>query len=194
MPTDTHIHKYGIDKMMNREEVIKVLSRKFDPRSISWEFRAVLDVLQDEEPMTVKELETAICQKYDCDLFTYKQLYDNIQALVKKEIIMNNPVTKQYTVNPEYRTKNIQYLPISTYSVVLLMLSIGHLLTNIYFKHDLVLSIIIVLIGAMYLLAQYVGAEFKINNGWKQFVPKLFTPEKKTDPVTDSDSRIRNSE
>ena len=185
---------YEVDKMMNREEVIKVLSRKFDPRSISWEFRAILDVLQDEEPMTVKELETAICQKYECDLFTYKQLYDNIQGLVKKEIIINNPVTKQYTLIPEYRTKNIQYLPISTYSVILLMLSIGNLLTNTYFKHDLVLSIIIVLTGAMYLLAQYMGAEFKVNNGWKQFVPKLFKSGKKTEPVTDSDSRIRNSE
>ncbi len=171
--------------MMNREEVIKVLSIKFDPRSISWEFRAILDVLQDEEPMTVKELETAICQKYVRDLFTYKQLYDNIQVLVKKEIITNNPVTKQYTVNPEYRTKNIQYLPISTYSVILLMLSIGHLLTNIYFKNELVLSIIIVLTGALYLLAQYMGAEFKANNGWKQFVPKPFKSNKKAEPVTE---------
>ncbi len=180
--------------MINREEVIKVLSRKFDPRSISWEFRAILDVLQDEEPLTVKELETAICQRYECDLFTYKQLYDNIQGLIKKEIIINNPVTKQYTLIPEYRTKNIQYLPISTYSVVLLMISIGHLLTNIYLKHELVLSIIIVLTGALYLLAQYMGSEFKVNNGWKQFVPKLVKSDKKTEPVTDNDSRIRNSE
>lgn len=180
--------------MMNREETIKVLSTKIDPRSISWEFRAILDVLQDEEPMTVKELETAIRQRYECDLFTYKQLYDNIQGLVKKEIIINNSITKQYTVNPEYRTKNIQYLPVSTYSVVLLMLSIGHLLTNIILKHDLVMSIIIVLTGALYLLAQYMGAEFKINNGWKQFVPKLFIVSEKTDRVTDNDSEIRNSE
>ena len=185
---------YEVDNMMNRDEVIKVLSRKFDPRSISWEFRAILDVLQDEEPMTVKELEIAICQKYECELFTYKQLYDNIQGLVKKEIIINNPVTKQYTINQEYRTKNIQYLPISTYSVILLMLSIGNLLSNIYFKHDLVLSIIIVLTGAMYLLAQYMGAEFKVNNGLKQFVPKVFKSEKRTEPVTDTDSKIRNSE
>lgn len=180
--------------MMNREDVVKTLSRKFDPRSTSWEFRAILDVLQDEEPITVKELETAICQRYDCHLLTYKQLYDNIQAMLKKDIIRNNPITKQYTINPEYRTKNVQYLPISTYSVVLLMISIGNLLTNIYFKKELVLSIIIVLTGALYLLAQYVGAEFNLNNGWKQFLPKLLRTGKKADTFTDSDSKIRNTE
>ncbi|MDP1721988.1 MAG: hypothetical protein Q8L37_02155, partial [Candidatus Gottesmanbacteria bacterium] len=175
-------------------EVVKTLSRKFDPRSIGWEFRSILDVLQDEEPITVKELETAICQRYDCHLLTYKQLYDNIQGMLKKDIIRNNPITKQYTINPEYRTKNVQYLPISTYSVGLLMLSIGNLLTNIYFKNELVLSIIIVLTGAMYLLAQYVGAEFNVNNGWKQFFPKLFRTGKKTDQATDTVSKIRNVE
>lgn len=180
--------------MMNREDVVKTLSRKFDPRSTGWEFRAILDVLQDEEPITVKELETAICQRYDCPLLTYKQLYDNIQAMLKKDIIRNNPVTKQYTINPEYRTNNVKYLPISTYSVVLLMLSIGNLITNIYFKNELVLSIIIVLTGSLYLLAQYVGAEFNVNNGWKQFLPKLFRTGKKTAQATDSDSKIRNSE
>jgi len=180
--------------MINRKDVIKTMSQKFDPRSISWEFRVILDVLQDEEPLTAKELETAICQKYECDLFTYKQLYDNIQGLVKKGVIINNVITKKYTINPEYRTKNIQYLPISTYSVILLIVSIGYLLTNIYLKHELILSIIIVLTGALYLLAQYMGAEFNINNGWKQFVPKLIKSEEKTEPVTDSVSKFRNSE
>ncbi|MDD5454192.1 MAG: hypothetical protein PHW62_01650 [Candidatus Ratteibacteria bacterium] len=180
--------------MNERDEVVKSLSRKFDPRSISWEFRAILDALQDEEPITAKELENAICRKYDCHLLPYKQLYDNIQAMVKKDIIRGNPITKQYAINPEYRTENVRYLPISTYSVVLLMLSIGNLLVNVYLMSELTVSIIIVLTGALYLLAQYVGSEFDVTNGWKQFIPKLFRAGKKTNPTPDVDSKIRNTE
>jgi predicted transcriptional regulator len=165
--------------MISREDVIITLSKKLDPRSISWEFRAILDVLQDEEPITVKELESAICKKYDCELFTYKQLYDIIQTLVKQNVIKNNPVTKQYCIAPEYRTKEVRYLPISTYSLVLLLLSVGNLIMTIPQKEDPTIALIMVLIGALYLLAQYIGAEFNPENGLKQFVPKLFTNQKR---------------
>lgn len=180
--------------MTDRTEVIRSLSQKFDPRNTSWEFRAILDVLQDEEALTVKELEMAICERYECTLFTYKQLYDLIQGMIKRDIIRNNPITKQYTINPEYQTKTIQYLPISTYSVVLLLLSVGYLLTNLYLKRDLIMAIVVVVTGALYLLAQYLGAEFKIYNGWKQFFPKPFNSDKRTNHSTDIDSEIRNSE
>jgi len=180
--------------MIDRTEVIHSLSQKFDPRNTSWEFRAILDVLQEEEPLTVKELEIAIVERYECALFTYKQLYDLIQGMIKRDIIRNNQITKQYTINPEYQTKTIQYLPISTYSVVLLLLSVGYLLTNIYLKRDLILAIVVVVTGALYLLAQYLGAEFNMYNGWKQFFPKPFNSEKKNHAPTDTDSEIRNSE
>lgn len=167
--------------MTSREEVISTLSKKFDPRSISWEFRAVLDVLQDEEPATVKELETAINERYECELFTYKQLYNTVQAIMKMGVIKNNPLTKQYSISPEHRTTEVRYLPISTYSIILFALSILNLIFTIHQKNEILNATIIVLIGALYLLAQYMGSEFNLSNGWKQFMPKLFSNRKRID-------------
>ena len=37
MATDVYIRSYKVKNLMNQEEVIKVLSKKFDPRSIKLE-------------------------------------------------------------------------------------------------------------------------------------------------------------
>ncbi len=51
--------------MVNRDDVINSLSRKYDPRAARWEYRAILDVLQEVEPITVKDLVEAINEKYE---------------------------------------------------------------------------------------------------------------------------------
>ncbi len=76
--------------MKNREDVIIELLKKYDPRSARWEYRAIMDSLQDcEDTCTMKDLERVVKEKYDCDLFTYSSLYNQVQSLLYPDLIHN---------------------------------------------------------------------------------------------------------
>ena len=59
-------------------------------------------------------------------LLTYNQLYSHLHGLLVDGIVDVNPITKQYSVKPEYITviEHTQYLPISNYCVMLFALSL----------------------------------------------------------------------
>ena len=82
--------------MVKKEDVILELQKKYDPRLARWEYRAIMDSLQDcDGNCTMKDLEGIITEKYGCELFTYNSLYNHVQTLIDQGVIVNNPVTKK---------------------------------------------------------------------------------------------------
>ncbi len=152
--------------MNNKESVIKELETEFDPRSARWENRAILDTLQETDGVTAKGLCIAINKKYDAELFTYNSLYNQLQNLFQIEVIRYNALTKEYFVNKKYITWNVEYLPISNYSVWLFYISVFILSASLFINNQYLSTIFtgIVVVGALYLLGQYMGSEFKLNN------------------------------
>ena len=74
--------------MRNREDVIIELQKKYDPRLARWEYRVIMDSLQDcKGTCTMKDLEKTIKEKYDCELFMYSSLYNQVQTLIEQGIV-----------------------------------------------------------------------------------------------------------
>ncbi len=167
--------------MVNRDEVINSLSRKYDPRAARWEFRAILDVLQEVEPITVKDLVKAINQKYNCELFTYNALYNHIQTLAALGVVKSN-LLKEFTILEEYVTNKteIEYIPVSNYNVAIFILSTIGLMASVYYKYMVSTAVGVEVIGTLYILGQYLGSEFKIR------LPKLFRKGKDSEDTSTS--------
>jgi len=91
---------------MQKEELIKTLTQKKDPRSVKWENRIMLDALQELQSSSVSDLLKAVNDKFECEppLLTYNQLYSHLHGLLVDGIVEVNPITKQYSVKPEYVT------------------------------------------------------------------------------------------
>ena len=146
----------NIDK---REKIISEISKKYNIRAKKPEYHIILDALQILSPTTITELLEEINDSYDCEIFTYKQLYDNVTTLVKLGIIENNNFTKQISINPDY----ISYpesLPISSYCIYIFSISAIFLIVSLTTKTMLSVSLTAFVVGLLYLLAQHSGSKF----------------------------------
>ena len=148
---------------MPKEDIIKELAANNDPRSIKWEFRAILDTLQELDcPCPQPEIQEALEFKYGCQIFDdYNHLYNNIQSLIKLGAVTTH--SKKYVINPKYSNLKIKNLPISNYSVALFSLSAMVFVVTAYLNLYVQLSATAVIIGGIYLLAQYFGSEFELR-------------------------------
>lgn len=155
--------------MPSREEIIKKISEHHDPRSTSWQNKVILDTLQEEEPCNTTELQRAISEEFGCkDLLTYHQVRDALLILHSRGIVKNDVLTKRFSIIPEYRTHNIKYLPISNYCVALWVLSAITLTLIAYYNLSqyMLHAVILVTVGSLYLIGQYLGSEFEFNGAF----------------------------
>lgn len=149
----------GLDKDIIRENIFLDVSKRDNIRSKKPEYRLILDALQTISPTTIKELQEEINNDYNFELFTYKQLYDNIQALVYVGVIENDTITKQISINPDY----ISYpesLPISSYCIYIFSISAIFLIVSLATKTMLSISLPVFVVGIFYLIAQHFGSKF----------------------------------
>jgi hypothetical protein len=150
------------ESINKREKIISEITKKNDIRAIKPEYRLILDKLQDDSPMSINELTQEINHDYDFELFVYKQIWDNVRALIDLGAIKNNELTKQISINPEY----ILYpetLPISSYCVYIFAISAIFLLTSIATKTFLEISVSIFVAGLLYLAGQHYGSKFEFR-------------------------------
>ncbi len=142
-----------------REKIFSEISKKYNIRAKRPEYHIILDVLQTLSPTTINELVEEINDSYDCEIFTYKQLYDNVTILIKLGIIENNNLTKQISINPDY----ISYpesLPISSYCIYIFSISAIFLIVSLATKTMLSVSLSVFVAGLLYLFAQHFGSKF----------------------------------
>ena len=168
--------EYMTSMTKTKEQTIEELGSKFDPRSVKWENKAILDTLQEEpEDVNATDLCAAINERYDCELFSYQSLYKNLQSLNQQGIIGYNALTKRYSISKEHITFEVKYLPISNFCVGLFGLSILILIGSMYIKNVIMINATTgaVLVGALYLLGQYMGSEFKLNGSITLFLMGL---------------------
>lgn len=166
--------------MPTREELITNLTKKSDLRA-DWRNRVILDTLQEfEEPCTIKELLDAISEKYptqDEPLFNYSALHHIITTSLKNSgTILNNEVTKKIRINPEYITSEVRFLPVSNYCVALLALSGGAFVFSLVSGYGILYTGMSIIVGILYILAQFLGSEFKIG-GFSKKAYKARKPE-----------------
>lgn len=147
-------------------------SQPDDPRLKKWEYKIILDTLQELESTDIKTLLDTIntnhkkvhnCNK---DLFSYSSLYGIVGTLTINDII--EVKDKKYSVSPEHVTSKLRYMPISTYCVAIFTLSVVFMIYSFYEKTNIQASILFVIAGALYIIAQMFGEEFSFNN----FKPK----------------------
>lgn len=152
--------------MPTREELIGKLSAHFDPRSASWQNRVILDTLQEEEPCNITDLQRAISEEFDCeDLLTYHQVRDSLLVLHSQGIVKNDALTKRFSITPEYRTHEVEYLPVSSYCVALWAASAIALAVIVIYNIDqyMLHAVLLTTVGSLYLIGQYLGSEFEFN-------------------------------
>ena len=154
--------------MPTREEIIQKLSEHYDPRSTSWQNKGVLDTLQEEEPCNAADLQKAINENYECDLMSYRQVWDTLSLLVIGGIVKNDPLTKRYSVLSEYKTHEVKYLPVSNYCVVLFTASAVALVFAVHYNYMISQSVLLVTAGSLYLIGQYLGSEFEFNGTYSK--------------------------
>ncbi len=151
--------KSSDDLLNKKEKILLDIKRKTDIRTIKPEFGIILDVLEGISPINktdlLEEVNEATNEIYGCELFTYKQLYDNLQLLIEHGAVNNDYVTKRVSINPIYISQ--KNMPISNYcvylftiSAILLIISIP---TGIYIKYTFTIFIA----NIIFLLSQYYG-------------------------------------
>jgi len=149
---------------MQKDELIKTLTQKKDPRSVKWENKVILDTLQELQSSQVSDLLKAVNDTFECEppLLTYNQLYSHLKGLLVDGIVNVNPITKQYSVKPEYITviEHTEYLPISNYCVMLFAVSLMGLVIASIAGVMVAQAAGLVIAGGLYLFAQLVGSEF----------------------------------
>lgn len=142
-----------------RDKLFHEISKKNDIRAVKPEYRIILDVLQTISPTTKQELLEEINSGYAHEIFTYKQLWDNVNSLVGLGVIKDNILTKQISINPEY----ISYpesLPISSYCIYIFAISAIFFIISILTQFMLVTSLAVFVVGILYLTAQHFGSKF----------------------------------
>ncbi len=143
-------------------------SQPDDPRLKKWEYKMILDTLQELESSDIKTLLDTINinhkQTHNCnkDLFSYSGLYGIVGTLSSNNIITVS--NKMYSVSPQYVTSKLRYMPVSTYCVAIFTLSVLFMLYSLYDKTNIQASILFVMAGALYMVAQMFGEEFNFNN------------------------------
>ncbi len=147
-------------------------SQPDDPRLKKWEYKIILDTLQELESTDIKTLLDTINinhkknHKCDRDLFSYNGLYGIVGTLSVNNII--SVTDKMYSVSPQYITSKIRYMPVSTYCVGIFLISVLSMIYSLYTNTNIQASILFVMAGALYIAAQMFGEEFNFNN----FKPK----------------------
>lgn len=149
-----------------RTQILEEISRKNDIRTFRPEYRIILDTLQISSPMTIKSLQEEINEIYGCEMFTYKQLYDITESLLKKDAVKINHENKEISINPEYVILP-QLLPVSSYSIYLLAITIIIVMVSLVRHMAMEISIVMLITGIFYILAQRFGSEFKVDNNKK---------------------------
>ncbi len=144
-----------------RTEILEEISRKNDIRATRPEYRIILDSLQLTSPTTVKDLTSNINTTYGFEFFSYKQIYDIIDALIKINVVFMDE-KKQISINKEYIVLP-HLLPLSSYVVYLLTISVMVMFASLVMKFMVDVTIIVFLTGIMYVLAQRFGSEFEFK-------------------------------
>ncbi len=147
-------------------------SQPDDPRHKKWEYKIILDTLQGMESSDIKTLLDTINsnhkKSHSCnkDLFSYSGLYGIVGTLSSNNILSVN--NKLYSVSPEYITSTVRYMPVSKYCIAIFLFSVLFMIYSLYTKTNIQVSILLVMAGALYIVAQMLGEEFNFNN----FKPK----------------------
>lgn len=145
-----------------RDKIISEISKKDGIRSIKPEYRIILDTLQMNSPIQTPDLLKEINDTYECEIFTYKQLWANLKSLSDLGAIKNDDLTKEISINPEH----ILYpetLPISSYCVYLFSISAIFLIISIVTNTFVNISTSIFSAGTLYLLGQHFGSKFSLG-------------------------------
>lgn len=146
-----------------RDMVLSKAARNFNIRCVKAEYYIILDMLQKISPTTINELRKEINDNYKFELFTYKQIWDNIQSLIELGVIESNNDTKEISISPEYILHS-ESLPISSYCIYIFAISAILLLTSIATKTNVTISASMFLTGIIYLILQHYGSKFELNN------------------------------
>lgn len=157
--------------MPSREEIIQKLLQHSDPRSASWQNRVILDTLQDEEPCNITDLQKTINENNECeDLLTYHQVRDTLLVLHSQGVVKNDVITKRFSIMPEYKTQEVKYLPVSNYCVAIWVVSAIVLAFVAYYNLNQYMSqaVVLVMVGSLYLMGQYLGSEFEFNGTYQK--------------------------
>ena len=153
--------------MTTREGVIRELSSRHDPRLLKWEYKVILDTLQEQdEPVQVSELLEAINEKYETDnpLLDYNSLHYNVKALIEQGAVQNNNLSKKISINPDYITHKVQYLPVSNYCMWLLAISgAAFVFSLLEGGYGIKYTGMAIIIGTLYIIGQIRGSKFKIG-------------------------------
>jgi len=151
------------DNETKKNRYLQLVAQKTDVRSKKPEFRIILDTLQDLSPTTLQDLLDEINIICDCEMFTYNSLHYHINALRGLGAIKQNDVTKEISISSDHITKEIRYLPISSYCVAMLGISTTFLIYSVYTNYMVVQSTTAVLIGTIYIAGQLFGNEFSLQ-------------------------------
>lgn len=157
--------------MPSRKEIIQKLLQHSEPRSASWQNRVILDTLQEEEPCNITDLQRAINENNECeDLLTYHQVRDALLVLHSQGVVKNDVLTKRFSIMPEYRTQEVKYLPVSNYCIAIWVASAIALAVVAYYNLNQYMSqaVVLVMVGSLYLLGQYLGSEFEFNGTYQK--------------------------
>lgn len=155
---------------MSEQECIDFIfhSNPDDPRLKKWEYKIILDTLQELEnadiPILLKVINTNHRELHKCnsELFNYNRLYSHLNVLLQEEIITTNKhfSVRTYSVSPIYATIKLKYLPISNYCIYIFALSVLLLIYSIYVNYMMSAITQVVVVGAIYILSQMIGTEF----------------------------------
>lgn len=143
-------------------------SQPDDPRLKKWEYKIILDTLQELEnadiPTLLKTINTNHQELHGCknELFNYNKLYSYLNVLLSENVILTdkNFSVRTYSVSPNYSTVKLKYLPISNYCVYIFSISVLLLLYSTYINYMTTTTTQIVMVGAVYILGQMIGTEF----------------------------------
>ncbi len=155
---------------MSDQECIDFIfhSNPDDPRLKKWEYKLILDTLQELEnadiPTLLKSINTNHQHLHKCnnELFNYNRLYSYLTLLIEEKIIITNKQfsVRTYSVSPEYTTIKLKYLPLSNYCVYIFAFSVLLLIYSIYINYMTNVVIQMVMVGAVYIFSQMIGTEF----------------------------------
>lgn len=166
------INSKASDDLLNkREKILLDIKKKTDIRTVKPEFCIILDVLENVSPINrtdlLEEVNEATNENYGCDLFTYKQLYDNLQLLIEHGAVNNDYITKEVSINPIYISpKN---MPVSNYCIYLFAISAVLLIISIAIGIYINYTLIIFITNIVYLLLQYYGRK-RFDFGFLKFI------------------------
>lgn len=143
-------------------------SKSDDPRTKRWEYKTIIDTLQDLEnadiPTLLKAINTNHQELHGCngELFNYNKLYSHLNSLLQEKVILTNKQfsVRTYSVSPEHATIKLKYLPVSNYSIYIFAFSVLLLVYFIYMKYMINNIVQVVMIGAVYIFSQIIGTEF----------------------------------